>query len=70
MPARTLNSFFAGFFYGDTRADRKGVWIMGAARPVIDPVSSKQLNQIAEKRLTKWYSGEGAGIIGDQDRAI
>jgi hypothetical protein len=43
---------------------------MGAPRPVINPDSSKQLNQIAEKRLTKWYSGEGAGIIGDQDQAI
>ena len=37
---------------------------------VMDPVSFKQFNQIAEKRLTKWYSGEDAGIIVVQDRAI
>jgi hypothetical protein len=48
----------------------KGKWIAGAARPVLNPVSFKQLNQIAEKRLAKWYSGEGVGIIGGQDRVI
>jgi hypothetical protein len=48
----------------------EGEWIIAAARTVINPVSSKQLNQIAEKRLTQWYSGEGVGIIGGQNRAI
>jgi hypothetical protein len=48
----------------------KGELIIGAAKPVINPASFKQLNQIAEKRLTKWYSGKGVGIIGGQDRAI
>jgi hypothetical protein len=41
-----------------------------AAGTVINPVFLYHLNQIAEKRLTKWYSGKGVGITGDQDRAI
>ena len=45
-------------------------WIIAAAETVINPVSFKQFNQIAEKRLTKWYSGEGVGIIGGQNRVI
>jgi len=48
----------------------EGEWMTGAASPVIHAVSFKQLNQIAEKRSTKWYSEEDVGTIGDQDRAI
>jgi hypothetical protein len=50
--------------------DREGEWIIAAAETVINPVSFKQFNQTAEKRLTKWYSGEGVGIIVGQNRAI
>ena len=52
--------------------DREGEaeWIIAAAGTVINPVSFKRFNQIAEKRLTKWYSEEGVGIIGGQNRAI
>jgi hypothetical protein len=45
-------------------------WIIAAAETVINPVSFKQFNQIAEKRLTKWCSGEGVGIIVGQNRII
>jgi hypothetical protein len=45
-------------------------WIMAPAETVINPDSFKQFNQILEKRLTKWYSGEGVGIIVGQNRAI
>ncbi len=38
-------------------------WIIAAVETVINPV-------IAEKRLIKWYSGEGAQVIVGQDRAI
>jgi hypothetical protein len=48
----------------------EGEWIIAVAGTVINPVSSKQFNPIAEKRLTQWYSGEGAGIIVGQNRAI
>jgi len=48
----------------------EGEWIIAAAGIVINPVSFKQFNQIAEKRLTKWYNGEDVGIIVGQDRAI
>ena len=48
----------------------EGERIIAVAGTVINPVSFKQLNQIAEKRLTKWYSGEGVGIIVGQNRAI
>ena len=52
--------------------DREGEdeWIIAATGTVINPVSFKQFNQIAEERLTKWYSGEDAGIIVGQNRAI
>jgi hypothetical protein len=45
--------------------DREGEdeWIIAAAEPVINSDS-------VERRLTKWYSGEGVGIIVGQDRAI
>ncbi len=61
-----------GLFYGGTKADMEseGEWMTGTARPVMNPVSLKQLNQIEKKRLPKWYSGEGMGIIGGQGRAI
>jgi hypothetical protein len=45
-------------------------WIIAAEETVINPDSLKQFNQILEKRLTKWYSGEGVGIIVGQNRAI
>jgi hypothetical protein len=45
-------------------------WIIAVAGTVINPVSFKQFNSVAEKRLTQWYSGEGVGIIAGQDRAI
>jgi hypothetical protein len=45
----------------------EGGWIIAAAETVINPVSFKQFNQILEKRLTKWYSGEGVGIIVGQN---
>jgi hypothetical protein len=45
-------------------------WIIAAEETVINPDSFKQFNQILEKRLTKWYSGEGVGIIVGQNRAI
>ena len=48
----------------------KGGWIIAVTGTVINPVSFKQLNQTAEKRLIKWYSGEGVEIIVGQDRAI
>jgi hypothetical protein len=48
----------------------EGEWVIAATETVINPVSFKQFNQIAEKRLTKWCSGEGVGIIGGQNRAI
>ena len=48
----------------------EGGWIIAVTGTVINPVSFKQFNQIAEKRLIKWYSGEGVGIIVGQDRAI
>ena len=48
----------------------EGGWIMAPAEAVTNPDSFEQFNQILEKRLTKWYSGEGAGIIVGQDRAI
>jgi len=41
----------------------EGEWIIAAAETVINPVFFRQFNQIAEKRLTKWYSGEGVEII-------
>jgi hypothetical protein len=50
--------------------DREAEWIIAATGTVINPVSFKQFNQIAEERLTKWYSGEGVGIIVGQNRAI
>jgi hypothetical protein len=50
--------------------DREGQWIIAAAETVIKPVSFKQLNQTAEKESIKWCSGEGAGIIVGQDRAV
>jgi hypothetical protein len=49
---------------------REDGWIIAAAETVINPVSFKQFNQIAEKRLTKWCSGEGVGIIVDPNRII
>ncbi len=48
----------------------EGGWIIAAEETVINPDSFKQFNQILEKRLTKWYSGEGVGIIVGQNRAI
>ncbi len=48
----------------------EGGWIIAAAGAVINPVSFNPFNQTAEKRLIKWYSGEGVGIIVGQDRAI
>jgi hypothetical protein len=48
----------------------EGEWIIAVTGTVINPASSKPFNQTAEKRLTKWYSGEGVGIIVGQDRAI
>jgi hypothetical protein len=52
--------------------DREGEdeWIIAAAETVINSVSFKQFNQVAEKRLTKWYSGEGVGTIAGQDSVI
>jgi len=52
--------------------DREGEaeWIIAAAEAVINPDSFKQFNQILEKRLIKWYSGEGVGIIVGRSRAI
>jgi hypothetical protein len=50
--------------------DREAEWIIAATGTVINPGSFKQFNQIAEERLTKWYSGEGVGIIVGQNRAI
>ena len=52
--------------------DREGEaeWIIAAAEAVINPDSFKQFYQILEKRLIKWYSGEGVGIIVGQKRAI
>jgi len=41
----------------------EGEWIIAVAGTVINPV-------FTEKRLTKWYSGEGVGVIVGQDRAI
>ena len=51
--------------------DREGEaeWITAAAETVINPVSFKQFNQSVEKRLIKWYSREGVGIIVGRDRA-
>jgi hypothetical protein len=48
----------------------EGERIIAAAETAINPVSFKQFNQIVEKRLTKWYSREGVGIIVGQNRAI
>lgn len=48
----------------------EGGWTIAAAGIVINPVSFKQFNQIAEKRLTKWYNVEDVGIIVGQGRAI
>lgn len=48
----------------------EGEWIIAVTGTVINPVSFKPSNQTAEKRLIKWYSGEGVGIIVGQDRAI
>jgi hypothetical protein len=45
-------------------------WIIAAEETVINSDSFKQFNQIAEKRLTKWYSEEGVGGSMLQDRAI
>jgi hypothetical protein len=45
-------------------------WIIAATGTVINPVVFKPFNQIAEKRLTRWDSGEGVEIIEGQDRAI
>jgi hypothetical protein len=41
----------------------EGEWIIAGAETVINPDS-------AEKRLTRWYSGEDVEIIVGQDRAI
>jgi hypothetical protein len=41
----------------------EGGWIIAVTGTVINPV-------FAEKRLSKWYSGEGVGIIVGQGRAI
>jgi len=38
-------------------------WIITAVETVINSDS-------VEKRLTKWYSGDGVGIIVGQDQAI
>jgi hypothetical protein len=57
----------------EEQEDREGEeveWIIAAPEIVINPVSFKQFNQTAEKRLTKWYSGEGVEIIVGQNRAI
>src|SRR5512139_179309 len=48
----------------------EGEWIIVAVEPIINLVSFKQFTQAAEKRSTKWYSGEGVGIIEGQDRTI
>jgi hypothetical protein len=48
----------------------EGGWIIAVEETVINPVFFKQFNQTAEKGLTKWYSGEGVGIIVGQNRAI
>jgi len=48
----------------------EGEWIIAAAGTVINPVFFRQVNQIAEKRLTKWYSGEGVEIIVGRNQAI
>jgi len=48
----------------------EGEWIIAATGIVINPVPFKQFNRIAEKRLTKWCSEEGVGIIVGQNRAI
>jgi hypothetical protein len=37
--------------------DREGEWTIAAAEAGINPVSFKQFNQTAEKRLTKWRNG-------------
>ena len=50
--------------------DREDEWIIVAEGTVINPVSFKQFNHGAEKRLTQWYSREGVGINVVQDRAI
>jgi hypothetical protein len=52
--------------------DREGEdeWIIAAAETVINSVSFKQFYQVAEKRLTRWYSGEGVGTIAGQDLVI
>jgi hypothetical protein len=50
--------------------DREDGWIIVAEGAVINPVSFKQFNQGAEKRLAQWYSGEGVGINVVQNRAI
>jgi hypothetical protein len=52
--------------------DRKGEgeWILVATGIAINPVPFKQFNQIAEKRLTKWCSGEGVEIIVGQNQII
>jgi hypothetical protein len=41
----------------------EGGWIIAVGETVINPV-------FAEKRLMKWYSGEGAQIIVGQDPVI
>jgi hypothetical protein len=48
----------------------EGERIIAVTETVINPFSFKQFNQITEKRLTKWYSGEDVGIIGGQNQAI
>ena len=48
----------------------EGEWIIAAAETVINPVSFKQFNQIAEKRSTKWYSEEDVEIIVGRNQAI
>jgi hypothetical protein len=48
----------------------EGGWIIAAAEAVINSVSFKQFHQIAEKRLTKWYSGEGVEVIVGRDKTI
>jgi hypothetical protein len=52
--------------------DREGEaeWIIAATETVINPVSFKPFNQIAEKRSTKWYSEEGVEIIVGRNQAI
>jgi len=55
---------------GPEDREDEGEWIIAAAGTVINSVFYKQFNQIAEKRLTKWYNGEDVEIIVGQDRAI